>query len=425
MTPWNAYETFLIANASQITGFESSLRSITYILPGRFKDAELGGEAIYAALHLLGMYHDSILFRIIFSRRVPPSDPATTLVREELVLGDLPKPSLHARYTSYWRSVSRTYRVLSMLVMVVEATQLLTEMIARRRLGKQRAWDVVVAIETVKALMRLSLVRASQERPIIQPPLPQREVDPAILDSRRSATPGTPASLTWRGRRTGLARRSIATLVPRPGDAGAGEAGKDVYEYMLSRTLTEQDVSPPPVLVRQFPALLGRVAETLWIVRPLLYVLALRRWGPRDVKPFALSLLLEVLARSMRRRSFVLAAKDVDAAPMPPMSSVSLMLNMLGIQNSFLDWLAGSLSARNPRYALAKPISAVEADEWAARDRAFWWYLLRGPVWYQWTRPKIAGLVGRMENRRIIGLLGSIIGDYLPLVDDYYYYSAV
>ena len=38
---WQAYERFLLSNASQITALESSLRSITYILPGRFKDSEL------------------------------------------------------------------------------------------------------------------------------------------------------------------------------------------------------------------------------------------------------------------------------------------------------------------------------------------------------------------------------------------------
>ena len=65
---WNAYETFLLQNASQITSLESSLRSITYFLPGRFKDAELAGEAIYALVHLLSLYHDSVLFRISAGR---------------------------------------------------------------------------------------------------------------------------------------------------------------------------------------------------------------------------------------------------------------------------------------------------------------------------------------------------------------------
>ena len=51
-----AYESFLLQHVSQVTALESSLRSMTYILPGRFKDAELAGEVIYALVHLLGLY---------------------------------------------------------------------------------------------------------------------------------------------------------------------------------------------------------------------------------------------------------------------------------------------------------------------------------------------------------------------------------
>ena len=39
------YEDFLVRNVSTISSVESSLRSITWFLPGRFKDAELASEA--------------------------------------------------------------------------------------------------------------------------------------------------------------------------------------------------------------------------------------------------------------------------------------------------------------------------------------------------------------------------------------------
>ena len=39
------YESFLVNNVSTISTVESSLRSITWLLPGRFKDAELASEA--------------------------------------------------------------------------------------------------------------------------------------------------------------------------------------------------------------------------------------------------------------------------------------------------------------------------------------------------------------------------------------------
>ena len=39
------YESFLIRNVSTISSLESTLRGVTWLLPGRFKDAELVSEA--------------------------------------------------------------------------------------------------------------------------------------------------------------------------------------------------------------------------------------------------------------------------------------------------------------------------------------------------------------------------------------------
>ena len=274
-------------------------------------------------------------------------------------------------------------------------------MLARRRLGERRAWDVVLAIEALKAACRFTLVRASQNRPVITPPLPQREFDPAQLEQPAPST----MPLTWRGTRTHCLRRSLASV-----------GSRDVYEHLLSRTLTEQDVSPPPLLVRPLTQPAARIAEAVWILRPLLYVALLRTYGRRDLRPFATSLLVECLARTLRQHTRVQHSKS----PSPP--SISLWLSVLGMENSFLDWLASGLSTQS---AAQRPVSTVEGDEWIARNRSLWWYLLRGPVWYGWTRPKLASFVARTEHRRLLGLLGSIIREYLPLIDDYYYYSAM
>jgi len=39
------YENFLVMNAPTIATIESSLRSLTWFLPGRFKEGEIVGEA--------------------------------------------------------------------------------------------------------------------------------------------------------------------------------------------------------------------------------------------------------------------------------------------------------------------------------------------------------------------------------------------
>jgi hypothetical protein len=47
------YEHFLINNISAISSLESSIRSLTWFLPGRFKDADLVSETRQSLLSLL------------------------------------------------------------------------------------------------------------------------------------------------------------------------------------------------------------------------------------------------------------------------------------------------------------------------------------------------------------------------------------
>ena len=46
---------------------------------------------------------------------------------------------------------------------------------------------------------------------------------------------------------------------------------KDVNDYLLSRTLTPNDVRQPQDLVRPLRGRMGNIAELIWILRPLLY----------------------------------------------------------------------------------------------------------------------------------------------------------
>jgi peroxin-16 len=49
-----SYESFLLSNLGGVATIESSLRSLTWFLPGRFKDAELASEARSYSIAELG-----------------------------------------------------------------------------------------------------------------------------------------------------------------------------------------------------------------------------------------------------------------------------------------------------------------------------------------------------------------------------------
>ncbi|KAK0553182.1 hypothetical protein OC845_001318 [Tilletia horrida] len=546
----DSYERFLLANGSQITAVESSLRSLTYFLPGRFKDAELAGEAIYSALNLLGMYHDSILVRLLAPYRqptaigvkkqesssalvVPSSSTSSALSNVQnqaaLALRDH-TPSQHARYTHFFSDHVHPYRLLAQSLVIIKYVELLLEMLARRKLGEQSAWNVVASIEAVKAMLRIALLRLTSSRPSVEPPIPEREVDPAVLEQQALAdlaaataaqpqpTPsglsasvphlnGHAASMSgsavngyalsssmasldqyhassskpkeyWTGARTGYTLPTIASIRARSGahgpPANAAEAlqlarqsrrglppppisstsistvssgsgseseetlvgtpltDKEVNDYLLSRTLTPTDVRKPVELVRQLRGRVGLTAELLWILRPLIYVLAIRRYGRKSTSPWLLSLSLELLARRLRKRSFLVpnslsaALFTMPSSPFASLSSHPLALAMGG-GNPIIGLLAGLLGGGLLGKAtdeLSRPISDVEKHEWSRRDRNLWWYLVRGPAWYQWTRPKIEGIAKATENRAILSIVGGVLRDYLPLLDQYYFYTS-
>lgn len=124
--------------------------------------------SVFAALKLLSLYHDSILYRLLS----PSSQPASFLSRSfdnnartgkaaaksvsipgaRTSTGTLLQhtPSPHARYTHHWADRSSLYNLAARSLVVVTYTELLSEMIAKRKLGKQKTWDVVVGIEAVK-----------------------------------------------------------------------------------------------------------------------------------------------------------------------------------------------------------------------------------------------------------------------------------
>lgn len=142
-------------------------------------------------------------------------------------------------------------------------------------------------------------------RPTIQPPIPEREVDPALLEDLPAS--GTASPTQWRGTRTGLSRPTLASLKAPPATPASGIAGptrarlaagsrsarsatsdfdsdsdsddtlveslteKDVNDYLLSKTLKPADVRSPTELVRPVSSREGLLAEGIWIARPFAY----------------------------------------------------------------------------------------------------------------------------------------------------------
>jgi peroxin-16 len=336
----NMYSDFIAKNQSSVTQIESALRSLTYIIPGRFRDAELASESLHSSIQLLSMYHDSLLTRAISK------------------LPGMPQQSPHNRYTKFWTQRSKFYKRTATLLSMIQYTELLWEMVAKRK-GEKIRWRIVVFLEIVKAVCRLFLLRITNSRPLVTPALPEREVIPdepsQEVDeySEESFLERINPPTEYKMKRTGL---SIPTL-PNP---------NDISSYLLSKVLTADDIKAPSALLNKVNGS-AQVAEWLHILQPVVYAMAMARsQNKKDWQPWLLGLSIEYAARQLRQD---------------------------GLRTT-----------------------ALEREQWGKRGWAMGWWGMRGAFYENVTKGFL-----HSTSERLPSLISGVVDDYLYLWDTYYF----
>lgn len=185
-------------------------------------------------------------------------------------------------------------------------------MVAKRR-GEKSRWRVVVMLETIKAFCRLILLRLTNSRPLLSPPLPEREFDPSTLEESTEsqggegdesvegvesnrATSGGSSSVAsderWTMPRTGLSLPSL----PDP---------SDISNYLLSRVVKGDDIKPPKALLHRVSGL-GEIAEIMHVLRPVIYALAMQHWSAdkKSWRPWLIGVCIEYSSRQLAKRDF-------------------------------------------------------------------------------------------------------------------------
>ncbi|KAK5936993.1 hypothetical protein PMZ80_010742 [Knufia obscura] len=402
------YAEYVASNAHSVGQVESTLRSLTYLLPGaRLNDSEIAAESVHTFVQLLSIYHDRLLRKkaesLLVSRT--PSQKAAQ-----------PKPTPHARYTMFWEDSSSFYTKIATILKIVQYTELLWEMTARRRGGERGRWRCVVLLESFKALLRMILLRLTNSRPVVTPPLPLREdfapaqqeaeakeefseedmkllepmpfepkdafgeagiPTPPMSDSDKisiHSNPSDPFSMP----RTGF---TMPTL-PTP-DA--------ISNYLLEHIITPDDIKPVQQLVHRLTSIRGQAAEVMYILRPVIYALLMqrvaRRYGYEGTKwrknwaPWVAGAAIEYLARQLAKQD---------------------------------------LESKVPGGAKSG-LSALEREEFTKRGWNMAWWGMRGAFYENVTKGAITKVVDSLKGRPILDLVGGVVEDYEHLWSTYWF----
>jgi peroxin-16 len=272
--------------------------------------------------------------------------------------------SPHNRYTKFWIQKSSFYRRVATVLAMIQYTELLWEMTAKRR-GEKVRWRVVVILEIIKAVCKMFLLRITNSRPLVTPALPEREVIPEDNASEGAEEDfedegfheeregGRREVKEYKMKRTGL---SLPTL-PNP---------SDISSYLLSKVLTADDIKAPNTLLNKVHGS-AQLAEYLHILQPVIYAIAMSRSkDKKNWQPWLLGLSIEYAARQLR--------KD-------------------GLRTT-----------------------ALEREQWSKRGWAMGWWAMRGAFYENVTK----GFLHK-TSEKLPSLVAGILDDYLYLWDGYYF----
>lgn len=335
-------------------------------------------KIVYSALNVIGLYHDSILARAIAS-----------------LPGKKPTPSAHNRYTKFWSANNWTYRRLSIAVVLIQYTEVLWETLARKKFGEKGRWRLILSLEAIKVAFRLILLQSTKSRPLVYPHTPEREIDPAQFESLTDTIDGdlslhgapNSTAITVTSSESGQLLNETNNV---PGHShrmlDLGEERPDfrtkeaVSEYLLKKVLYVDDIKPPQYLLHKVRGV-GKLAEILYILRPLIYAYALKTTrDKKNWRPWLIGIALEYASRELGKQDFAYS-------------------------------VPGGLRA----------LTKLEKEE---RNRRAWgmgWWLLRGAFYENITKPRLEKIAGNFEASRIgLSIFGNLIKDYQYLWENYF-----
>lgn len=252
---------------------------------------------------------------------------------------------------------------------------------------------------------------------MISPPIPERDFDPTTLppssntssptlapSSPQHSPPMTPDHL----------RNNVVPLSPHPLLAST-QSDTSAEDYLLPKALTASSVKPSPSLLRPLSGPRDLIAESIYILRPLVYgtfqtIVSI----PNSyllISSFA-SCCGQEISRSLQPRSYCSTVYGVCVAQ-PPSHSVSICCT-------------GALRVceKRQRYGLV-PASWIDLGviyQVCAKVEKRERFADRHPPQF---RPKLESFVTRTSQAPLLGLFGALVKDWIPLIDTYYYCAYV
>ncbi|CAK9145785.1 unnamed protein product [Ilex paraguariensis] len=273
------YKRWVRRNKDYVHSLESLANGLTWLLPERFSDSEIGPEAVTSILGII------------------------TAVNEYII--DTTPTRIH---TGSSEPSSFPY---SLCITLLKDLETLVEVVAQQIYGDDKKWNFIAVTEATKVLVRVALFRNSGYKMLLHGgETANADKGSNALDPQcgygHFTNPGQlhrPGSLqNYHGQNPwNLEGRALSAL------SRFGENARTISEpFWLRSVQHQQAIMEPSTPVGERPSLptflsekglsggLFMIGEMMFITRPLIYVLSIRKYGLRSWYPWMVSLAVDL-----------------------------------------------------------------------------------------------------------------------------------
>lgn len=362
-----AYKRWVRRNKEYVHSLESLANGMTWLLPERFSDSEIGPEAVTTTLGIITAINQHII-----------DTAPTPMHRGSAEPYSFPYP---------------------LCISALKDLETLTEVVAQHYYGDDKKWNFIAVTEASKVLVRLALFWNSGYKMLLHGgETPNVDKQPDAFSSQHEnggfTKPGgqSESDYLMNNHAQNLEGRALSAL------NRFGENARMVSEPVWLRRVQQQHaIMEPPRSVVQRPTIstilsekglhgaLFLAGEMLFITRPLIYVLFIRKYGIRSWIPWLLSL-------------------TVDFVGMGILSKVTESSSLRKEQQFHL--------------------SISEKNEVKRRKMLLALYLMRDPFFSKYTRQKLESTRNVLEPVPIIGFLSEKIVDLITGAQTRYTYMS-
>ncbi|XP_051115598.1 peroxisome biogenesis protein 16 isoform X2 [Andrographis paniculata] len=366
-----AYKRWVRRNRDFVHSLESLANGLTWLLPERFSESEIGPEAVSSVLGVFTSVNEHIL------------DTATTAQTRTGHADYLPIP-------------------FSLCITLLKDMETLIEVFAQQFYGEDSKWNFIAFTEAVKVFLRLAILRNSGYRMLLQGGESVNDgVSSNEFNSHRNGLISKPIQQQYSSVMRNHHQPTSRSLEGKALSALTrfGENARTVSDQptWLRRVQHQQAIIEPqtPVAVAEMPSLttflsekgipggLMLTGEVMFILRPLVYVLLIRKYGARSWFPWMTSLAVELFGNGIT--SFVTTS-----------------------------------------WRINKNFQLSDAEKHELRRRKLLWalYLMRDPFFAKYTRRRLEGGQKLLEPIPIVGLLAEKLVELLVGAQTRYTYMS-